>query len=178
MKPEQQRQADTDIPPEIESIAGEGVKLFSRLINVASKSMTDKEFDHLCEAHSFGAVARNEFTLVPRAMLKALVDAAVSTEILKQQDRMRLEAGDAALNYSIGLDLQKENDALKSRIKRLEEAYSATEAVRTTRDCWCNHDPDTWTRCSTCCDKIKRYHAAKANLNRTVFNSQPQSPHQ
>lgn len=53
------------------------------------------------------------------------------------------------------------------RIKRLEEAYSATEAVRTIRDCWCNHDPDTWTRCSTCCDKIKRYHAAKANLNRT-----------
>ena len=32
------------------------------------------------------------------------------------------EAGDAALNYSIGLDLQKENDALKQRIKRLEEA--------------------------------------------------------
>ena len=55
----------------------------------------------------------------------------------------------------------------KQRIKRLEEAYSATEAVRTIRDCWCNHDPDTWTRCSTCCDKIKRYHAAKANLNRT-----------
>ena len=57
--------------------------------------------------------------------------------------------------------------ALKDRIKRLEEAYSATEAVMTIRDCWCNHDPDTWTRCSTCCDKIKRYHAAKANLNRT-----------
>lgn len=51
--------------------------------------MTDKEFDHLCEANSFGAVARNEFPLVPRAMLKALVDAAVSTEILKQQDRIK-----------------------------------------------------------------------------------------
>ncbi len=59
--------------------------------------MTDKQFDHLCEANSFGAVARNEFPLVPRAMLKALVDAAVSTEILKQQDRIKRleEAGDA-----------------------------------------------------------------------------------
>jgi peroxiredoxin len=34
----------------------------------------------------------------------------------------RLEDGDAALTYSIGLDLQKENEALKARIKRLEEA--------------------------------------------------------
>ena len=32
------------------------------------------------------------------------------------------EAVDGALIYSIGLDLQKENDALKQRIKRLEEA--------------------------------------------------------
>ena len=31
------------------------------------------------------------------------------------------EVGDAALNYSIGLDLQKENDALKQRIKHLED---------------------------------------------------------
>ena len=51
--------------------------------------MTDREFDRLCEANSFGAVARNEFPLVPRAMLKALVDAAVSTEILKQQERIK-----------------------------------------------------------------------------------------
>jgi hypothetical protein len=29
--------------------------------------------------------------------------------------------GDAALTYSIGLELQKDNDALKDRIKRLEE---------------------------------------------------------
>jgi hypothetical protein len=61
------------------------------------QAVTDKQFDHLCEANSFGAVARNEFPLVPRAMLKALVDAAVSTEILKQQDRIKRleEAGDA-----------------------------------------------------------------------------------
>jgi chromosome segregation ATPase len=65
------------------------------------------------------------------------------------------------------LQLREGAEEQKHRIKRLEEAYSATEAVRTIRDCWCNHDPDTWTRCSTCCDKIKRYHAAKANLNRT-----------
>ena len=44
------------------------------------------------------------------------------TEIEKLQERIKqLEAGDAALNYSIGLDLQKENDALKQRINRLEE---------------------------------------------------------
>ena len=47
---------------------------------------------------------------------------AQATKIRELHDRIkRLEAGDAALNYSIGLDLQKENDALKSRIKRLEE---------------------------------------------------------
>lgn len=70
--------------------------------------------------------------------------------------------GNVKLPVGIG-DVRQYQD----RIKRMEEAYSATEAVRTIRDCWCNHDPDTWTRCSTCCDKIKRYHAAKANLNRT-----------
>ena len=37
------------------------------------------------------------------------------------------EAGDAALNYSIGLDLQKENDALKQRIKNLEEQLMDTK---------------------------------------------------
>ena len=63
--------------------------------------------------------------------------------------------------------LERQLNEANARIKQLEEAYSATEAVRTIRDCWCNHDPDTWTRCSTCSDKIKRYHAAKANLNRT-----------
>jgi predicted RNase H-like nuclease (RuvC/YqgF family) len=41
----------------------------------------------------------------------------------EQKQRIkRLEAGDAALTYSIALDLQKENDALKQRIKRLEKA--------------------------------------------------------
>ena len=48
---------------------------------------------------------------------------AQATKIRELQDHIkRLESGDAALNYSIGLDLQKENDALKARIKRLEEA--------------------------------------------------------
>lgn len=42
--------------------------------------MTDEQFDALCEANSFGAVARSEFPLVPQAMLKALVDAAVTAE--------------------------------------------------------------------------------------------------
>lgn len=42
--------------------------------------MNDDEFNTLCEAHSFGAVARGEFPLVPRGLLKALVDAAVAAE--------------------------------------------------------------------------------------------------
>ena len=75
--------------------------------------------------------------------------------------------GTGRVSVSFARQLERELNAANDRIKRLEEAYSATEAVRTIRDCWCNHDPDTWTRCSTCCDKIKRYHAAKANLNRT-----------
>ena len=74
---------------------------------------------------------------------------------------------DTAVDAEFSEQLECELAVAQQRIKRLEEAYSATEAVRTIRDCWCNHDPDTWTRCSTCCNKIKRYHAAKANLNRT-----------
>ena len=42
--------------------------------------MKDDEFTALCEAHSFGAVARKEFAMIPRAMLKALVDAGVAAE--------------------------------------------------------------------------------------------------
>jgi len=42
--------------------------------------MNDEQFDALCEANSFGAVARGDFQLVPRALLKALVDAAVAAE--------------------------------------------------------------------------------------------------
>jgi len=38
--------------------------------------VNDDEFNTLCEAHSFGAVARGEFPLMPRGLLKALVDAA------------------------------------------------------------------------------------------------------
>ncbi len=49
-------------------------------------------------------------------------------EELKARIKRLEEAGDAALNYSIGLDLQKENDALKQRIKRLEEENDAMRA--------------------------------------------------
>ena len=42
--------------------------------------MDDDKFNSLCEAHSFGAVARGEFPLMPRGLLKALVDAAVVAE--------------------------------------------------------------------------------------------------
>lgn len=48
--------------------------------------------------------------------------------IIILEDRIqRLEVGDAALNYSIGLDLQKENDAAQQRIKELEKAGDAME---------------------------------------------------
>ena len=63
--------------------------------------------------------------------------------------------------------LERHLNAANDRIKRLEEVYAATEAVRTIRECWCYDHPDLGHRCNTCCDKIKRYHAAKANLNRT-----------
>ena len=43
-------------------------------------TVNDDEFNTLCEAHSFGAVARGEFPLMPRGLLKALVDAAVAAE--------------------------------------------------------------------------------------------------
>jgi hypothetical protein len=42
--------------------------------------MNDEQFDALCEANRFGAVARGDFQLVPRALLKVLVDAAVAAE--------------------------------------------------------------------------------------------------
>jgi hypothetical protein len=42
--------------------------------------ISDEQFDALCEANSFGAVARGEFPLVPRALLKALLDAAAAAE--------------------------------------------------------------------------------------------------
>jgi hypothetical protein len=38
--------------------------------------MSDDEFDSLCKANGFGAVARDELPLIPRGMLKGLVDAA------------------------------------------------------------------------------------------------------
>jgi hypothetical protein len=54
--------------------------------------MTDEQFDALCEANSFGAVARGEFPTVPRGMLKALVDAAVAAEV----ERLRAVISNAA----------------------------------------------------------------------------------
>ena len=69
--------------------------------------------------------------------------------------------------YRVGCDIEQQLNAANQRVKRLEEAYSASEALHTVRDCACCDSPDVWIRCSTCCDKIKRYHVAKANLNRT-----------
>ena len=63
--------------------------------------------------------------------------------------------------------MERELNAANDRIKVLEEVYAATEAVRTINGCWCNNHPDVWIRCSSCCDKKKRYYAAKANLHRT-----------
>ncbi len=50
----------------------------------------------------------------------------VERELNAANDRIkRLEAGDAALTYSIVLDLQKENLRLQDRFKRLEEALES-----------------------------------------------------
>ena len=42
--------------------------------------MADNEFNALCDAHGFSAVARGDFPLVPRDMFKAFADAAVLAE--------------------------------------------------------------------------------------------------
>ncbi len=57
-------------------------------------------------------------------MCKSIGDMAKENEALKQRIK-RLEAGDAALTYSIVLDLQKENLRLQDRFKRLEEALES-----------------------------------------------------
>jgi hypothetical protein len=44
----------------------------------AYRPLTEEEFDALCETNSFGAVARGDFPLIPRAMLKHLVDTALA----------------------------------------------------------------------------------------------------
>jgi len=72
-----------------------------------------------------------------------------------------------AVDADFARQLERELNAANDRIKVLEEAYAATEAVRTINGCWCNNHPDVWIRCSSCCDKKKRYYAAKANLHRT-----------
>jgi hypothetical protein len=51
--------------------------------------MTTEEFNKLCEAKSFEAVARGGFPLAPSPMLKALVEAAVSKESLKLNERIK-----------------------------------------------------------------------------------------
>lgn len=72
------------------------------------------------------------------------------------------EAVDGALIYSIGLDLQKENDALKQRIKRLEEF------ARTIENDF-DHDEDAHRYGTTCrvCDAedlLKETKAKEAKL--------------
>jgi len=62
-----------------------------------------------------------EATLEIERLRKSNLQLREGAEQQKQRIK-RLDAGDAALTYSIGLDLQKENDVLKDRIKRLEEA--------------------------------------------------------
>ena len=42
--------------------------------------MDDNEFNALCDAHGFSAVARNDFPLVSRNMFKAFADAVVVAE--------------------------------------------------------------------------------------------------
>ena len=42
--------------------------------------MTDAEFLLVCEANSFGAVARGEYVVIPPRMLRALLEAMVAAE--------------------------------------------------------------------------------------------------
>jgi hypothetical protein len=72
--------------------------------------MSDEQFDALCEANSFGAVARGDFQLVPRALLKALVDAAVAAE----REACAYRAGIALLGADRGLS-NRVDQAIRAR---------------------------------------------------------------
>ena len=66
----------------------------------------------------------NELELKDAVFYTILHFAKLERELNASNERIkRLEAGDAALNYSIGLDLQKENDVLKDRIHRAASAF-------------------------------------------------------
>ena len=53
---------------------------------------------------------------------------AQATKIREQEERIKqLEAGDAALTYSIGLDLQKERDIESERAKHYRDKWQSAE---------------------------------------------------
>ena len=84
--------------------------------------MNDQEFNLLCHHNSFGDVAREEFPLVPRALLKGLVDAAIAEETRNLQDHVhRLQE---SLTFAKGRDIQQrmELDKAGFRINKLETA--------------------------------------------------------
>ena len=53
-----------------------------------------------------------------------LIKATAKIQSLRERIK-QLEAGDTALTYSIGLDLQKENEALKQHVSELENRLRA-----------------------------------------------------
>lgn len=92
---------------------------------------------------------------------------ASNTEILRVKPDGEFVLGNG-IDPLVALgELSKAFIRQQNHIQRLEEAYSASEALHTVKDCACCDSPDVWIRCSTCCDKIKRYHTANFNLNRT-----------
>ena len=56
--------------------------------------MSDNEFDSLCKANGFGAVARDELPLIPRGILKGLVDAAYQAGQKAEREAIRLKNWD------------------------------------------------------------------------------------
>jgi hypothetical protein len=68
-----------------------------------------------------------------------------------------LESDMIKMLYSTGIDLQKENEALKARIKRLEEA---AEAISKTRSCGCPYGESVFY-CRTCVSAWDAWEDAK-----------------
>lgn len=99
------------------------IKCGSYEINHSASDGCDSQLKYLCGVCHWKTLAEIRLAYVGQ----------LERNVNELKDQI-MEGGDAALSYSIGLDLQKENDALNQRIddlhvrvKRLEEAGDGME---------------------------------------------------
>jgi exonuclease VII small subunit len=113
----------SDSTPHNVADLGMQIRRLERQLNAANKLIEEIETSGVYDGRPIDKTYLTIHSDVLSTMVSEKAYDPQATKIRELQDRIkRMEAGDAALNYSIGLDLQKENDALKQRIKRLEEA--------------------------------------------------------